>query len=106
MAVPEVQARLFPQTRPALRTLEFAGICTPARQIGTDYYDSLDLGQERLGLVIGDIVGKGIAAALLVASLQANLRSQSAIALDQPQRLLRSVNQLLCELTLDSDYAT
>ncbi|HEX2521522.1 MAG TPA: PP2C family protein-serine/threonine phosphatase, partial [Terriglobia bacterium] len=64
------------------------------------------LGRERLGLVIGDISGKGMAAALLMANLQANLRSQCAIALEQPERLLRSVNQLFYENTTDSDYAT
>lgn len=79
----QVQARLFPQTLPGLRTLEYAGVCMQARQVGGDYYDFLNLGQERLGLIIGDIAGKGIAAALLMANLQANLRSQCAIALDR-----------------------
>ena len=102
----QVQARLFPQTSPPLKTLEYAGICHQARQVGGDYYDFLDLGGERLGLVIGDISGKGIAAALLMANLQANLRSQCAIALDQPQRLLCSVNQLFCENTADGAFAT
>jgi len=102
----EVQARLFPQTLPELRTLDYAGVCIQARQVGGDYYDFLDLGPERFGLVIGDISGKGIAAALLMANLQANLRSQCAIALDQPQRVLRAVNQLFCENTPDGAFAT
>jgi len=102
----QVQARLFPQTLPPLKTLEYAGLCIQARKVGGDYYDFLDLGQERLGFVIGDISGKGIAAALLMANLQANLRSQCAIALDQPQRLLCSVNQLFCENTPDGSFAT
>jgi len=102
----QVQARLFPQNLPALKTLEFAGLCLQARHVGGDYYDFLDLGRERLGLVIGDISGKGIAAALLMANLQANLRSQCAIALDQPQRLLSSVNQLFCVNTADASFAT
>jgi serine phosphatase RsbU (regulator of sigma subunit) len=102
----QVQARLFPQTKPACGTLDYAGICIQARQVGGDYYDFLDLGPERLGLVVGDIAGKGIAAALLMANLQANLRSQYAAALDQPQLLLRSVNQLFYENTVDSAYAT
>lgn len=102
----QVQARLFPQTLPPSSTLEYAGLCIQARQVGGDYYDFLDLGQERLGLVIGDIAGKGFAAALLMANLQANLRSQCATALEQPQRFLRSVNQLFCENTIDSAYAT
>jgi serine phosphatase RsbU (regulator of sigma subunit) len=102
----QVQARLFPQNLPVLRTLEYAGVCRQARQVGGDYYDFLNLGQERLGLVIGDIAGKGIAAALLMANLQANLRSQCAIALHQPQQFLRSVNRLFHENTTDSAYAT
>jgi serine phosphatase RsbU (regulator of sigma subunit)/predicted enzyme related to lactoylglutathione lyase len=102
----QVQARLFPQTLPQLRTLEYAGICIQAREVGGDYYDFLNLGHERLGLVIGDTSGKGIGAALLMANLQANLRSQSAIALDQPQRFLRSVNRLFYENTTESAYAT
>jgi len=101
-----VQARLFPQTLPPLNTLEYAGICIQAREVGGDYYDFLDLGRKRLGVVIGDTSGKGIGAALLMANLQANLRSQSAIASDQPQRFLRSVNQLFYENTTDSAYAT
>src|SRR6516162_295554 len=102
----QVQARLFPQTLPLLRTLDYAGICIQARQVGGDYYDFVNLGGGRVGLVVADILGKGIAAALLMANLQANLRSQYAMALDEPQRFLRSVNQLFCENTSDSAYAT
>lgn len=102
----EVQARLFPQTLPVLQTLDYAGVCIQARQVGGDYYDFLDLGPERLGLVIGDISGKGIAAALLMANLQANLRSQCVIALDQPQRVLQAVNRLFCENTPEGAFAT
>jgi serine phosphatase RsbU (regulator of sigma subunit) len=64
------------------------------------------LGEGRLGLVIGDISGKGIAAALLMANLQANLRSQCAIAVDEPQRMLRAVNHLFCQSTTDGAFAT
>jgi serine phosphatase RsbU (regulator of sigma subunit) len=102
----QVQARLFPQTFPPLRTLDYAGVCIQARQVGGDYYDFLHLGQDRLGLVLGDIAGKGIAGALLMANLQANLRSQRIISLDDPQRLLRSVNQLFYDNTAESSYAT
>jgi serine phosphatase RsbU (regulator of sigma subunit)/catechol 2,3-dioxygenase-like lactoylglutathione lyase family enzyme len=102
----QVQANLFPQSLPALSTLEFSGVCLPARHVGGDYYDFLQLSRERLGLVIGDISGKGIAAALLMANLQANFRSQCAIAVDEPLRLLCSVNRLFCENTADSAFAT
>ncbi len=102
----QVQARLFPQKLPVAATLDYAGVCIQARQVGGDYYDFLELGGERLALVIGDIAGKGIAGALLMANLQASLRSQCAIALDQMQRLLRSANQLFYENTSDNAYAT
>jgi serine phosphatase RsbU (regulator of sigma subunit) len=101
-----VQARLFPQNLPQLDTLEYAGVCIQAREVGGDYYDFLDFGRTRLGLVVGDTSGKGIGAALLMANLQANLRSQSAIAMNRPERFLRCVNQLFFENTTDSAYAT
>jgi serine phosphatase RsbU (regulator of sigma subunit) len=101
-----VQSRLFPQTLPPLATLEYCGVCIQARQVGGDYYDFLDLGQGRLAFVIADISGKGIAAALLMANLQANLRSLCAIARQQPDHILRSVNQLFCENTTDGAFAT
>jgi serine phosphatase RsbU (regulator of sigma subunit) len=102
----QVQARLFPQMLPPIETLDYAGSCIQARQVGGDYHDMLDLGRGRFALVIGDISGKGIAAALLMANLQANLRSQCAIALDDLERLLCSVNRLFYENTSESSYAT
>jgi serine phosphatase RsbU (regulator of sigma subunit) len=102
----EVQARLFPRTSPPLLSLEYAGACLPARAVGGDYYDFLSLGPDRLGFVIADVAGKGIAAALLMANLQANLRSQFALALEQPQRLLQKVNRLFCDNTPDGAFAT
>lgn len=102
----QVQARLFPQSLPQLETLEYAGVCIQAREVGGDYYDFLNLSGTRLGLIIGDTSGKGIGAALLMANLQANLRSQSAIASDRPQLFLRSANQLFYQNTTDSAYAT
>jgi serine phosphatase RsbU (regulator of sigma subunit) len=89
-----------------MRTLEYAGACVQTRRVGGDYYDFLDLGRDRLGLVIGDIAGKGMPAALLMANLQANLRSQCATAVDQPERFLQSVNRLFYESTADNAYAT
>jgi len=102
----QVQARLFPQIQPELKTVEYAGICLQARQVGGDYFDFLNLGPQRLALIIGDVSGKGIAAALLMANLQASLRSQSSLAVDQPQELLRSVNRLFFDNTNESAYAS
>jgi serine phosphatase RsbU (regulator of sigma subunit) len=111
----EVQAMLFPQEQPKLATLDCAGLCMQARTIGGDYYDFLDLGRDRFGLVIGDVAGKGTAAALLMANLQAHLRNLCSsyssrpyvpFALEQPQRLLQAVNRLFCENTSDRAFAT
>lgn len=111
----QVQARLFPQKRPELSTLECAAVCIQARQVGGDFFDFLELGRNQLGLVIGDVVGKGVAAALLMANLQAHLRDQSAayssrpyvpIVLQQPQRYLLSVHRLFFENTAESTFAT
>ncbi len=102
----QVQARLFPQALPEVQTLEYAGVCIQAREVGGDYYDFLSLGRNRLGLALADISGKGIAAALIMAHLQANLRTQSAIAWDEPQRFLKSVNNLFYENTAENAYAS
>jgi serine phosphatase RsbU (regulator of sigma subunit)/catechol 2,3-dioxygenase-like lactoylglutathione lyase family enzyme len=100
-----VQSRLFPQVLPPLNTLEYSGVCIQARKVGGDYYDFIDFGQGRFGFVIADISGKGIAAALLMANLQANLRSLCTVA-TQPDQLLCSVNRLFCKNTSDGAFAT
>jgi serine phosphatase RsbU (regulator of sigma subunit) len=102
----QVQARLFPQALPSVRTLEFAGMCIQAREVGGDYFDFLDFGEERFALVTGDIAGKGMAAALLMANLQANLRIHCEMALHQPRELLRCVNQVFHKNSSESAYAT
>ena len=102
----QVQARLFPQDLPVLRTLEYAGLCQQARQVGGDYYDFLATSRGRLCLIIGDVAGKGIGAALLMANLQANFRSQCAMGFDDPARLMQSINRLFYENTPENAYAT
>ncbi len=102
----QVQARLFPQKMPPMETIDYAGGCIQARRVGGDYYDFLDLGPGRVGLVLADIAGKGISGALLMANLQANLRSQYAVALEDLPRLLQSVNQLFYDNTEADRYAT
>jgi phosphoserine phosphatase RsbU/P len=71
----EVQEQLFPERAPEMSHMDIAGICLPARVVSGDYYDFLPLGKNELGLAVGDICGKGISAALLMANLQATLRS-------------------------------
>jgi serine phosphatase RsbU (regulator of sigma subunit) len=101
----QVQAKLLPQRGPHLRSLDYAGRCVQARAVGGDYYDFLEAGEGRVGLVLADVSGKGLAAALLVASLHASLRSQSPRDGDIASHL-RTVNRLLYEATESNRYAT
>jgi len=102
----EVQSQLFPQILPKLETLECAGICIPAQEVGGDYYDFITVGPHQLGIAIGDVSGKGISAALLMASLQASLRSQSAAAREQIGELITFISELLYNSTGSNKYVT
>jgi serine phosphatase RsbU (regulator of sigma subunit) len=102
----DVQARLLPQSVPRLRTLELAAHCIQARSVGGDYYDFLDLGPQQIGFVLADVAGKGIQAALLMANLQAHLRSQSGTSPQDPLRVLRNVNHMLWKSTDAGNFAT
>lgn len=74
----EVQKQLFPRESPRLKTLEVVGACHPARIVSGDYYDYILIPPASVGLALGDVSGKGVSAALLMASLQAALRSHSS----------------------------
>lgn len=102
----EVQRRLFPQCPPQIPQLELCGICHPARDVGGDYYDFLELGEGQLGLAVADVSGKGISAALLMSVIQASLRAQAPKANGQVTELVASMNRLLCESTGANNYAT
>jgi sigma-B regulation protein RsbU (phosphoserine phosphatase) len=77
-----------------------------AREVGGDYFDFLDLGSGRLGIALGDISGKGVSAALLMASLQALLRSRAKQSVDEPAGLVKQINESLVESTDSSKFAT
>jgi sigma-B regulation protein RsbU (phosphoserine phosphatase) len=72
----QVQTQLFPQSAPEVPGLHLYGVCKPARVVSGDYYDFLRLNGNRVGLVLGDISGKGISAALLMAAIQSSLHAQ------------------------------
>jgi sigma-B regulation protein RsbU (phosphoserine phosphatase) len=102
----EVQERLFPQELPKIEGFDIAGYCRPALGVGGDYFDFLLLPENHLGIVIGDVAGKGIAAALLMASLQASVRSQSARGDANLAEAMERVNSLIYESSASSRYAT
>ena len=101
----EVQEHLFPQHLPMVCGLDYCGFCRPAREVGGDYYDFLELPDSRFGVAIGDVSGKGIGAALMMASLGASLRAQASVVKDLTE-LIRRVNNLVYEASSANRYAT
>ena len=101
----EVQEHLFPQRLPPVRGLDYCGQCRPAREVGGDYYDFLELPGGRLGIAIGDVSGKGVGAALMMASLEASLRALASVV-DDPAELMERVNSLVYQASSANRYAT
>ena len=101
-----VQQKLFPHESHHLSTIDYAGHCVAAREVGGDYYDFLDAGESTTGFVLGDVSGKGVPAALLMANLQACFRSQEPHALLQPVHMLESVNRHFFDSTAPERFAT
>lgn len=111
----EVQERLFPQEVPKIKGLTLAGGCRAAQGVGGDYYDFILMEEAsgdrlvengRLGLAIGDISGKGISAALLMASLRASLRGVTMDGSQDLARVMQKVNRLVYEASATNRYAT
>ncbi len=101
----EVQQHLFPQHLPAISGLDYSGLCRPAREVGGDYYDFLELTEGKLGVAIGDVSGKGIGASLMMASLGASLRGQAAVV-ENLTELIQRVNNLVYGASSSNRYAT
>jgi phosphoserine phosphatase RsbU/P len=105
----EVQNQLFPQKLPSIPGVEIEAICKAARTVSGDYYDFMELSPTHLAMVIADISGKGISAALLMASLQAALRSQM-LTVDSENlstaELVSRLNKHLVRNTGDDRFAT
>lgn len=105
----EVQAQLFPTEKPAVQGVEIEAVCRPARVVSGDYYDFLPLGPGRLGIALADISGKGISAALIMASLQAALRIQAMSNGRGPgstAQIVTRLNQHLYRSTAPDRFAT
>ena len=102
----DVQQRLFPQKLPEIAGVDCAGACRPAQGVGGDYFDFLALSAGRLGVALGDVAGKGIPAALLMASLQASLRGQRLSGPADLAQLMTNLNFLIHEASPDNRYAT
>ena len=102
----EVQKRLFPDKPPASATMALAGMSLPARSVGGDYYDFLDLGGQRIGIALADVAGKGVAAALIMSVVQASLRILATDENLSLATLAARMNRFLHRSTGSNAYAT
>jgi phosphoserine phosphatase RsbU/P len=102
----QVQQGLFPRVLPEIPGLDYAGICQPARGVSGDYYDFLALGNGKLGLLLADVSGKGMSAALLGASLHAAVRANALSAGARCGEVLAKASHLLFETTTAERFAT
>jgi sigma-B regulation protein RsbU (phosphoserine phosphatase) len=102
----DVQAQLFPRHKPDVAGLKVTGACRPAREVGGDYYDFVSLADGKLAIALGDISGKGVSAALLMASLQGALRSHAAIEGSVIAETVTRLNVLMCRTAPSSKFAT
>lgn len=101
----EIQQHLLPQALPDTGEIELAAANFPSLQVSGDYYDFLKIKGGKVGLVIADVCGKGMPAALLASNLQASLRALSLV-FDDPGQLLGAVNSALFESTNPEHFAT
>ena len=101
----EVQRRMIPAAAPALPGYRIAALYVPCFELGGDFYDFLSLPQNNLGVAVCDVVGKGVRASLLMASIRASLRAHAA-NIYQMSEVMGRVNRDLCSDTLVSDFAT
>ncbi|MFZ0538785.1 MAG: GAF domain-containing protein, partial [Candidatus Sulfotelmatobacter sp.] len=101
----ELQMRLLPQTLPKLANLELAAKFVPARAIGGDLYDFIPYSLSRLGIVIGDVSGKGAPAAIYAALVSGILRSHAPIE-PGPAEMLRAVNLSLAERRIEAQFVS
>jgi sigma-B regulation protein RsbU (phosphoserine phosphatase) len=103
----EVQNQLFPRGTPPTHTIQLHGCCEPARSVSGDYYDYLSLLNGNLGVAIGDVAGKGISAALLMASIQSIMRTQLAQGTTYSTAgIVAQLNRQLYANTTPEKYAT
>lgn len=101
----QIQIGLLPRSLPSLSNFEFAAFTEPSRQVGGDFYDFIAIGDDRLGMVVADASGKGVAAALLIARMQAVMQSEVKFG-KRVDEMMASVNRFISESTSQDRFAT
>jgi sigma-B regulation protein RsbU (phosphoserine phosphatase) len=89
-----IQKNLFPKLSPSIKNFNFGGICEPCLEVGGDWFDYIELPSNKVGIVLGDVSGKGLAASLLMASARAIIR-MIAVQEESPAKVLTKVNEIL-----------
>jgi sigma-B regulation protein RsbU (phosphoserine phosphatase) len=105
-AAREVQERLLPRDYPVVAGLDYAGFSRSAAGVGGDYFDFIRLSETGFAIAVGDVSGKGIPAALLMAMLRGYLRGQTFACLSNPARVMEALNRLVCDSFTANRYAT
>lgn len=101
----EIQNKLLPSSVPHIENLQIFGISEPAKAVGGDFFDYLHLPDNRLGILFGDVSGKGISAALLMSNLLAMFKTQAMLTIS-PGECMTRVNKILCHFTEGSRFAS
>ncbi|GJM43624.1 MAG: hypothetical protein DHS20C21_04660 [Gemmatimonadota bacterium] len=100
-----IQASLLPSTVPQRDGLEIAAVTRPCHEIGGDFFDLLDFGEDGIGLAVADVSGKGVPAALILSGLQATLRAEAGPS-DAPEPVVRKINERLCKDVQPGSFAS
>jgi phosphoserine phosphatase RsbU/P len=100
-----IQLSFLPQEMPKLRGFRFSAHYQPAREIGGDFYDFIPLDDDRIGILIGDVSGKGVASALFMARFTTDFRVL-AIREQNPERLMRRANEIVCAQSCQGMFVT
>lgn len=101
-----IQQRLLPRDAPVLKNVECSALCRQAGTVGGDFFDFLSLPNGELGIAIGDVCGKGLGAALMMANLQATLRALVRHLPDDPAAVIETANGLFHDASLEELYST
>lgn len=101
----EIQHRLLPKTFPQIDGLETHAVNIPSKHVGGDYFDIIPLGGQKVAMVIADVSGKGVPAALLMASLQSSLRAEADVG-RQPSEVISAVNRVIFQHTAGGTFVT
>ncbi len=102
----EIQMRLLPRSMPKAPNYDFSGVSLAAKKVGGDYYDLLSLENQRVGIALADVSGKGVPAAILIASVRSALQAQGLRTAASPSEILEHLNEQVYRDTAANMFVT